>query len=151
MTPLATRIALLILAGQALVSGLWATVSPRAFYDDFPGLGRAWVAIDGPYNEHLVRDYGALNLALAVVTVAALVTLARGLVTAAGGAWLAWSVPHLVYHVRHRDVFEGADAPAALGAIALGGALALLLLIRPPRARSGAATPSGTADPEPVG
>ena len=35
------------------------------FYDDFPGLGRSWVAADGPYNEHLVRDVGALNLALA--------------------------------------------------------------------------------------
>ena len=39
-------------------TGLWATLSPRSFYDEFPGGGRAWVAADGPYNEHLVRDFG---------------------------------------------------------------------------------------------
>ena len=44
---------------------------PRSFYDDFPGAGRTWVAVDGPYNEHLVRDVGGLNLALAFVAVLA--------------------------------------------------------------------------------
>ena len=32
--------------------GVWATVFPRSFYDDFPGVGRVWVAVDGPMNEH---------------------------------------------------------------------------------------------------
>jgi hypothetical protein len=40
---------------------------------DFPGAGRSWVAPDGPFNEHLARDVGVLNLALAVVTIAAAV------------------------------------------------------------------------------
>ena len=43
--------------------GLQALFTPRSFYDDFP-LGRGWVAMDGPYNQHLVRDVGSLNLAL---------------------------------------------------------------------------------------
>ena len=45
-------------------------VAPKSFYEDFPGAGRVWVAVDGPYNEHLVRDVGSLNLALAFVAVA---------------------------------------------------------------------------------
>ncbi len=43
-----TRIALGYLALVSLQIGLWAQFAPRSFYDDFPGLGRAWVAIDGP-------------------------------------------------------------------------------------------------------
>ena len=71
------RAALVALAVVAVSAGVWASVSPRAFYDNYPGLGHAWVAADGPYNEHLIRDFGALNLALAVMTIVAAVTLGR--------------------------------------------------------------------------
>ncbi len=63
-----TRVSLWLLALSALTLGLYAEFTPRAFYDNFP-FGRGWVAMDGPYNEHLIRDFGALNLALFVVTV----------------------------------------------------------------------------------
>jgi hypothetical protein len=66
-------VALVLLAGVASLVGVWAQFFPQSFYTSFPnGRGR-WVAVDGPYNEHLVRDVGGLNLALAVVTVVALV------------------------------------------------------------------------------
>ena len=32
------------------VVGLWAAVAPHSFYDDFPGGGRHWVAVDGPFS-----------------------------------------------------------------------------------------------------
>ena len=54
-----------ILAVSAFALGVQAEFTPRAFYDDFP-FGRGWVAMDGRYNEHLIRDFGALNLALVV-------------------------------------------------------------------------------------
>jgi hypothetical protein len=106
------RVVRVVLAVWAVVSvqlGIWATFAPRSFYDDYPGFGREWVRVNGPYNEHFVRDFGALNLALAVVTIAALVTLSRPMVIAVAVAWLAWSVPHLVYHLRHLDVFSTGD------------------------------------------
>src|SRR5947208_43384 len=81
--------------------------------------GRDGVAVDGPYNEHLVRDFGGLNLALAVVTIAALVLGTRAFVRTAAIAWLAWSVPHLVYHVRHLDVFATGDKVANVFALSL--------------------------------
>src|SRR3954471_13364403 len=61
---LAERVVLALLAFTSAGIGVWAAFAPRAFYDKFPGLGQVWVAVDGPYNEHLVRDFGALNLAL---------------------------------------------------------------------------------------
>jgi hypothetical protein len=123
-----TRIALAILALVGLQVGLWAAFFPQSFYDDFPGSSRVWVAVDGPYNEHLVRDVGALNLALAVVAIVAFVTLSRAAVLAAGGAWLAYGLPHLVYHLRHLDVLDDADQLAVAFTLTLNVLVAALVL-----------------------
>ena len=56
---------------------------------------------DGPYNEHLVRDFGAMNLALAAVTLAALYYGSRRRPRAAAIGWLVFSIPHAMYHFRH--------------------------------------------------
>jgi hypothetical protein len=128
----AVRVLLIVLGAVALELGVWATFAPRSFYDDFPGFGRAWVAADGPYNEHLVRDFGGLNLALAVLTLVAAASLAVALVRTAAVAWLVWGVPHLVYHARHLDVYSRSDKVLNLvslvGAVAV--AVALLALAR---------------------
>jgi hypothetical protein len=124
-----TRIVLALLAFSSAGVGLWATFAPRSFYDDFPGGGRSWVAPDGPFNEHLVRDVGELNLALTIVTIFALVVLSRALVLATATAWLVYSVPHLVYHLRHLDPFSDGDAvsiPVSLALAVVGAALLLL-------------------------
>ena len=115
---LVLRIALGYLAFFSLQIGVWALLAPQSFYDDFPGLGRSWVAVDGPYNEHLVRDVGALNLALALVVIMAAVRLSRELITVAGVATLAWGIPHLVYHLFERDGLSVADQVASLGGLA---------------------------------
>ena len=122
------RVALAILALVSVELGVWATFAPRSFFDDYPGLGRHWVSAYGPYNEHLVRDFGALNLALAVVTIAALITLGRPLVIAVAIAWLAWGVPHLVYHLRHLDVFSTGDKVANVVGLAAVPVLAVVVL-----------------------
>jgi hypothetical protein len=109
--------------------GIWATFAPRSFYDDYPGFGREWVRVDGPYNEHLVRDFGALNLALAVITIAALVTMLRPLVVAVAIAWLAWGVPHLVYHLRHLDKYSTVDQVLNVLALAALPVLAVAVLV----------------------
>ena len=125
---LVRRLALIVIAGGGLLVGLWAQGFPRSFYDDFPGSGRVWVAVDGPYNEHLVRDVGALNLAVAVVAIVAFVTLSRAAVLAAGGAWLAYGIPHLVYHLRHLDPLDGADTFAVPFTLALNVVVAGLVV-----------------------
>ena len=87
-----------------------------------------WVAVDGPYNEHLVRDIGQLNLALCVVTVVAVVTMQRIVVLAAGGAWFANGVPHLIYHARHLDNYDTVDQIGNIISLGLLAALPLLVL-----------------------
>jgi len=130
------RVVLAVWAVASVQLGIWATFAPRSFFDDYPGFGRHWVRVDGPYNEHLVRDFGALNLALAVVTIAALVTLSRPMVIAVAVAWLAWSVPHLVYHLRHLDVFSSTDDKVlnvvALSALPVLAVVVLVLTLRRP-------------------
>ena len=123
------RVALAIFALVSVELGLWATFAPRSFFDDFPGLGRHWVRVYGPYNEHLMRDFGALNLALAVVTIAALITLSRPLVIAVAIAWLAWGVPHLVYHLRHLDMFSTGDKVGNVVTLAAVPVLAVIVLV----------------------
>ena len=134
------RVGLAVLAIQGAVLGVWAGFAPRSFYDDFPGLGRHWVMVDGPYNEHLVRDVGWLNLALTVVTVWAMVTLARALVLATLVAWLVADLPHLGYHAAHLDGLSTGDGTAEIISLALGPAVAASLLVLVARSDDGAGT-----------
>jgi hypothetical protein len=54
------RTGLAVLCVSQAWLAVWALLAPRSFYDDFAGGGRAWVSLLGPYDEHLVRDVGAL-------------------------------------------------------------------------------------------
>ena len=130
------RVVLVVWVAVSVQLGIWATFAPRSFFDDFPGFGRHWVRVYSPYNEHLVRDFGALNLALAVVTIAALVTLSRPMVIAVAVAWLVWSVPHLVYHLRHLDVFSSTGDKVTnvflLGSLPVLAVVVLVLTLRRP-------------------
>ena len=58
------RVILWVTAALGLYVGAWAAGIPQSFYDSFPGLGFIWISVDGPYNEHLIRDVGSLYLAL---------------------------------------------------------------------------------------
>ncbi len=93
----------LILGGVGV--GMWAQFFPQAFYDSFPGFGRSWVSVDGPFNEHLVRDVGGGYLALAAVTLMAMWTKRKEVIQATALGWLAAQIPHFVYHVSHLDHF----------------------------------------------
>jgi hypothetical protein len=112
----------LALAVTAIGSGMlaaWILVAPRSFYDDFPGAGHHWVSADGPYNEHLLRDVGALSLALTVTVVAALIVRTNAAVRTAGLAGIAFGLPHLVYHAAHLDLFSAGDGAAEMASLAL--------------------------------
>jgi hypothetical protein len=117
------------MAASSGLIGLWAQLAPRSFYDDFPGGGRHWVSADGPYNEHLVRDVGGLNLALTVVIVVAAITLGPVLVRTAAVATLAFAVPHIAYHSAHTDLYSSSDAAASIFSLAVGVLMPILVLI----------------------
>src|SRR4051794_28720918 len=104
-----TRVLLAIMAIGYVGVGAWAALAPRSFYDNFPGGGHHWVSADGPFNEHLVRDVGTLNLALAVVAGIAAFTVVPLLVRVAASALLVNAVPHLAYHLAHLGPYGTAD------------------------------------------
>jgi hypothetical protein len=124
-----TRVLLAVVAVGNAVVGLWATLAPQSFYDNFPGVGQAWVALDGPFNEHLVRDVGALNLALACVVIAAIVRPDRYLVTVAAGAELVYSLPHFLYHVTHLDPYDGTNKVALVASLAVTVVVPAVLVV----------------------
>jgi hypothetical protein len=127
-------------AGNALV-GMWAVISPRAFYDNFPGGGRHWVSLEGPYNEHLVLDVGLLSLALTVTLVAAVWSRERVLVRTASVAALVFAVPHFAYHAAHLHHFSGTDAILEMAALGITVAAPIIAL---------ATTRRGHVDAEPL-
>jgi hypothetical protein len=122
------RLGLGLLAAAAANVGVWALAAPRSFYDDFPGGGRSWVSAVGPYNEHLVRDVGELNLALALLLAAAAVLLGRRLVIVALAVYLVNAVPHFIFHVSHMDELSTGDQVAQTVSLALAVLLPLALL-----------------------
>lgn len=123
-----SRVALGYLALISLQVGVWAQLAPRSFYDHFPGLGRAWVRVDGPFNEHLVRDVGGLNLGIAAVLIAAMITLSRPMIIAVSAATLLYGVPHLVYHMVNTDRLGTGDFVASVGGLALFAAVPVALI-----------------------
>ena len=141
-----SRVGLAILAATGLLLGGWATATPRGFYDDFPGFGLHWVSVDGPYNEHLMRDFGALNLALGVLAVCALIWLTRPLVIATALAWIVYSVPHIVYHATHLDHYDTGNQVGVIGALVVAPIVAVVLLFTASRLGQ-----DSTAPAKPVG
>jgi fructose-specific phosphotransferase system IIC component len=122
------RIGLAYLAAGFALVGFWAAFAPRSFYTDFPGAGRHWIAPDGPYNQHLIRDVGELNLAMLVVVVAAAITVSVPLVRAALLATLVNGALHVVYHIGHVDMFSSGDQVAIIGSLVLAPLVAIVLL-----------------------
>jgi len=121
------RIPLAILAVSGLNVGLWIQIAPRSFFDEFPGAGHRWVAAFGPYNEHLLRDFGAMNVALGVLAAVALFRYQRTLVQAAAGAWMLFGAQHLLFHLFHVDALEGFDriaSPSAVASVVVMAAIA---------------------------
>ena len=129
-------LALLWLLGiSGLVVGVQALFVPKYFYDEFP-LGRGWVAMDPPYNEHLVRDVGAFNLALAVITLVAILIRSPLAARLAALAWLVFSVPHGIFHATHLHDMPIGDTIGLLVGTVGPAILAVLVLVL---ARPGAA------------
>lgn len=141
MTTSTRRLALWTLSALAGVIGAWALFFPASFYDDFPGFGLLWISVDGPFNEHLIRDVGAFYLALTAAGIA--VALSRTLegTRAMGIAWVVFSVPHLVYHLDHLHLADPLDAGLQAAALVLTLALTGPLLLPDAGART---SPSAT-------
>jgi len=120
---------LVALAVPQLVTGLWAVVAPRSWFDDFPGLGPALVGAEPPYNHHLATDAGGAFLATGVGLLIAVIWPRRQLVMLAISTYVAFAVPHTIYHAAHESpgLSSGEDA-TNVGLLLSGVAVAAVLL-----------------------
>lgn len=97
------RTLLAVFGVAELVVGIWALAFPKSFYELFPGFGWHWVSASGPYDEHLVRDFGGALAGMAVVALICAARPARALLLAMVAGWMVEAVPHFVYHLLHQD------------------------------------------------
>jgi hypothetical protein len=70
-----------------------------------------------------MRDVGAMNLALAVVTFVAAITMERLMVRTALTAYLVFAIPHLLFHVTHHQHY-----PTTAATLETTGVVVLVLL-----------------------
>jgi hypothetical protein len=131
------RAGLIFLAVTQGAAGMVQLFAPRTFYDDFPLPATPWVSLLPPYNEHLVRDVGALTLSYVLVLTAAAIWPERRLVQVALTANLVWTVPHFAFHATHLDHYPTGSAIGQTVALGLGVVIPAALLVparRLPRA-----------------
>ncbi len=76
-----------------------------------------------------MRDYGAMNLSLALVFVAAAITMERRMARIALAAYLLFAIPHLIFHLTHLAHFTTAAATAQTTVLMIAVLLPVVLLI----------------------
>ncbi|WP_223178785.1 hypothetical protein, partial [Streptomyces boluensis] len=116
------RVGIGFLALTQLALGAWILLAPASFWSV------PWVSVVPPYNEHLLVDYGAQNLSLAVVLCAAFWWRERRLTVVALVAYLAFSVPHLAFHAAHLEPLSTASGIGLMVSLGLGVLLPAALL-----------------------
>lgn len=142
-----TRIGLLAIGIPGLMVGLWIRLAPHNFYTEFPGFGRHWVAALGPYDGHLITDYGAAAVALSAALIfIALRPSARALPVILG-AFLLATIPHFLYHAVATHALSTGDNVANLALLGAEVAIPAVLLVL--YLRAGATRPlrASAADP----
>ena len=138
------RAGLVLLAIPSVIIAAWGLSSPRGFYRDFPGLGRHWVSAFPPYNEHLLRDFAAANITIALVLLGAALFCERRLVQVAVVAFFFGAVPHFIYHVTTTDHLSTSDNAWSLVGFVVELLIAVgvwTLTVRAPRRREPRAAP----------
>ena len=130
MSPSWKRTVLIGLAVPNVLAGCWAVVAPASWYEDFPGWSPRVVSALPPFNEHLASDTGAGLLATGLVMLIAGARLRRDTTVVATIGYLAFSVPHAVFHLRHPgDDLSIVEDAVNSGALWLGVVLAGAVLI----------------------
>ncbi|NYD71020.1 hypothetical protein [Herbiconiux flava] len=146
------RAILWVLTALAAAIGGWSMIWPAQWYATFPdgvadGMLGQWILADGPFNEHLIRDVGAMYLALAGAGVVAALSTSVTAMRAVGVAWIVFSAPHLFYHLLHLHGLDAVDAVVEPISLALTVVLPVPLLFPArSRPRSRAHTRTAPAD-----
>jgi hypothetical protein len=143
-----SRAGLVFVAAIQAEIGIWGLLAPHSFFTTFPGAGHHWVSELGTYNEHLVRDYAAAELGFTVLLLLTALWFTRTLVLAAGFAFLAATVPHLLYHLTTTDSLSTGDNLASLGGFVLEIAIVVAVMVGVARSPAAGSARSGISPPQ---
>ena len=105
------RLILLVLGVPNAVAGGWAVLAPVNWYQDFPGWSPRLASALPPFNEHLVSDSGSGLFAAGLLALMAAWCMRREVTVVAMLGYLAFALPHAVFHLRHpaADLSTGAN------------------------------------------
>ncbi|MFS8103079.1 hypothetical protein LFM09_38725 [Lentzea alba] len=132
MKLLLDRISLAFIGVTSAYVGIYAYFAAASWYANFPGFGLRWLPQLGPYNEHLIKDVGAMYLALTVLSFLAFANARKPvIVQMTGAALLVFNTLHFVYHLTMLHMYEPRDQ--WLNAVLLGllVVLSVILVIQP--------------------
>ena len=123
------RGALVGLVALAGVIGTWSYFWPRHFFEHFPVVVGAWIAQDGPFNEHLACDHGAMYLALGAASAYGLIRGSQAVYRVTGIAWTVFGTLHVAYHAGHLGQLATAQAVSQAAALIVALALGVAVMI----------------------
>lgn len=132
--------ALVVSTALGLFVGAWAYFAASSFYESFPGVLGSWVSVDGPYNEHLIRDVGAMYLALSAASIVGLILRSPQSYRMLGAAWTTFGLLHFAYHAMHLEHMPLGSAVGEMIALGVSLLLGIVLLIPEPKSRHAVVT-----------
>src|SRR5262245_21437048 len=92
---------MVVIAVPQLVLGIWAMTAPHHWYENFPGVHPHLISAEPPYNAHLATDTGIGFFATGVGLLLAAALARRSGVYVALVTFLAFALPHALYHALH--------------------------------------------------
>jgi hypothetical protein len=147
--PRLVRLCLLLLALTPLFVGFGALLLPHTFYASFPPGSRHWVDRLGPYNEHLLTDFGGALLGQAALILLAAWWLDRRVVIAAAVASTVQSTAHFGYHLTTTGAYSTSDNVASLVGLVVSVLLSAALLAYTARAAGSSSSAGSVAHSAP--
>jgi DMSO/TMAO reductase YedYZ heme-binding membrane subunit len=100
----------------------------------FPGFGLRWIDPSAGFDPHFVTDVGLPHLAIGMLTAWAIRDVR--LRCAVGVTWVAFAVPHLLYHAIHTAGMNALAATTSLVALAISVLAGVLLIVGAKAGRS---------------
>ncbi len=123
--------AILAIAIPQIVTGAWAVVAPKHWFDNFPGIGPTLVAAEPPYNAHLASDAGAGFLAAGIAVAVAAILGRQMLLVFALAIYAVGAVPHVLYHaINPAPALSNAENTVSVMMLATGLAAAVVFVAR---------------------
>ena len=134
----------MILAVPNLVAGLWGLIAPEHWFDTFPGWAPPLVAAMPPFNEHLATDAAAGLFASGFIAAVAAWSMQRELVIVSMAAYLAFALPHAVFHLANpSDALTTSEDAVNVMSLTIAVVIALAVMLE--SIRRGSPTAEQTA------